>query len=477
MFQSFHQPSAAHNQRNATHKALSGKIALLVSAIALSSLGCTPQAPQQLAFEPNYLFAHRLTVEQDVPTDQFLSDSKDLLIDWFGTPDNPKLPPAFADSDYAELISLDTMRPAVGPAPESIEPGDHGLYRQLCTSCHGETGQGRGTVAASQNPYPRDFRKGVFKYKSALRNSKPLKSDIAHVLRHGLAGSQMPLFNKLSDKQIDALVDYVVYLSIRGEFERQLLAMGTADLDPEESFNSDPTKRERIYDVSYRGSTVEAQAEAFKDQTSTAEDLLTEIVDKWIEAEDEVEEVEAPEDVPVPGLTPEADIDADALSASIAKGRELFVGSVAACSKCHGDSGKGDGKQLPDYDEWTKDWTVQINVKPDDMNAILPFLARGGMKPQPILPRNLVEGNFRGGRDPIAVYRRILYGIAGGPMPAAALASKPGEPGLTTDDIWHLVNFVTSLKTTPPASSEPATAEPSTKEPSTKEPAASVTIR
>jgi hypothetical protein len=67
-------------------------------------------------------------------------------------------------------------------------------------------------------------------------------------------------------------------------------------------------------------------------------------------------------------------------------------------------------------------------------------------------------------------------------MPAAALASKPGEPGLTTDDIWHLVNFVTSLKTTPPASSEPATAEPataepSTKEPNTKEPAASVTIR
>jgi len=396
-------------------------------------------------------------VSQDVPTEQFLADSKDLLIDWFGTPDQPKLPPAFADSDYADLISLEAMQPAVGAAPESIEPGDHGLYRQLCASCHGETGQGRGTVAASQNPYPRDFRKGVFKYKSALRNSKPLKSDIAHTLRHGLAGSQMPLFNKLTDKQIDALVDYVIYLSVRGEFERQLLAMGAADLDPEESFNSDPTKRERIYDVSYRGSAVEAEAKSLKEQLSNAEDLLTEIADAWTDAEDEVEEVEAPEDVPVPGLTPESDIDADELAASIAKGRELFVGSVAACSKCHGDSGKGDGKQLADYDEWTKDWTVQINVKPDDLNAILPFMARGGMKPQPILPRNLVEGNFRGGRDPIAVYRRILYGIAGGPMPAAALANKPGEPGLTTDDLWHLVNYVLSLRVAPPAIIEPST--------------------
>jgi len=428
------------------------RLTFSLALISLVLIGCSPKSPQPISFEPNYLFAHRLTVSQDIPTDQFLSDSKDLLIEWFGTPDEPKLPPALADSDYADLISLEKMKPAVGAAPESIEPGNHGLYRQLCVSCHGETGQGRGTVAASQNPYPRDFRKGVFKYKSALRNSKPLKGDLAHLLRHGLAGSQMPLFNKLSNTQIDALVDYVVYLSIRGEFERKLLDMGAADLDPEQCLNPDPSKRERIYDVSYKGSTVEAEAKALNDELSNATDLLTEIADAWVEAEDQVEDVEESENVPVPGLTDEADVDADALAASIAKGRELFVGSVAACSKCHGDTGKGDGKQLPDYDEWTKDWTVQINIQPEDTNAILPFLARGGMKPQPILPRNLVEGNFRGGRDPIAVYRRILYGIAGGPMPAAAIASKPGEPGLTNDDLWHLVNYVLALRPieTPP---------------------------
>jgi mono/diheme cytochrome c family protein len=240
--------------------------------------------------------------------------------------------------------------------------------------------------------------------------------------------------------------------------------MGAADLDPDESFNPDPAKRERIYDVSYKGSQVEAEAKSFKEQLSNAEDLLTEIADTWSEAEDEVEDVEAPEDVPVPGLTPESEIDSEALEASIKKGRELFVGSVAACSKCHGESGKGDGIQPPDYDEWTREWTLQIRIKPDDVNATLPFLARGGMKPQPILPRNLVEGNFRGGRDPIAVYRRILYGIAGGPMPAAAMAKKAGQPGLTTDDLWHLVNYVLSLKAAEPAATQPSPADPSAKE-------------
>jgi hypothetical protein len=31
-------------------------------------------------------------------------------------------------------------------------------------------------------------------------------------------------------------------------------------------------------------------------------------------------------------------------------------------------------------------------------------------------------------------------------MPAAALAAAPGEPGLQPEDVWHLVNYVLSLK-------------------------------
>ena len=42
----------------------------------------------------------------------------------------------------------------------------------------------------------------------------------------------------------------------------------------------------------------------------------------------------------------------------------------------------------------------------------------------------------------IDIYRRIKYGIAGGPMPEAAAS-------LSNDDIWHLVHYVGSLSERP----------------------------
>ncbi len=427
------------------------RFVLLIGSSLILFCGCKDTTSQPIAFERNHLFAYRMGYSEDVPTDQFLSDSKELLTEWFGTPDNPKLPPLFADKDYSEILSLETMAPAVGPAVAGTAPGETGLYRQLCASCHGETGQGRGTVAASQNPYPRDFRRGTYKFKVTSRNAKPLKSDLARSLRQGLAGSQMPLFDKLSDPQIDALVEYVVYLSIRGEFERKLIQTGVMDLDPNEAFNEDPKKRERIYDVSYRGSSDELKKKAFEDQLEVASDLLTDIADSWIDAEDSVKRVTPPKEIPVLGFTDEKEIDAEALAASIVKGRKLFVDQVSACAKCHGESAKGDGQQLPDYDDWTKEWTKQLDIEPTDTETLLPFLARGGMKPQPLSPRNLNEGKLRGGRDPLAVHHRIFHGIAGSPMPAAAIAASPTDVGLQPDDLWHLVNYVLSLKMDEPA--------------------------
>ena len=215
---------------------------------------------------------------------------------------------------------------------------------------------------------------------------------------------------------------------------------------PTQSFNDDPKKRERIYDVSYRNSRDELKKKALTDQLGVARDLLEVVTDSWIDAEDDVEKIAPPKEIPLPGFTDEKAIDAEALAASIAKGRKLFVDQVSACSKCHGESAKGDGQQLPDYDDWTKEWTKQLEIDPTETDTLLPFLARGGMKPQPLSPRNLNEGKLRGGRDPLAVHHRIVHGIAGSPMPAAAVAKSSGEIGLQPDDLWHLVNYVLSLK-------------------------------
>jgi mono/diheme cytochrome c family protein len=406
------------------------------STVLLLVMGCSPQkAPSK--HEPNYLYAAALGKAEDTALDQPLSDSQALLTEWFGTLDEPTLPPLFQDDDYKDVLSLSKLKIAAGPPATTPEPGATGLYRQLCASCHGESGQGRGPVAASQNPYPREFRHGLFKYKSTPRRYKSLKSDMAKLLQNGLAGTQMPKFNKLASEQIDALVEYVVFLSIRGEFERKLLYNAAYELDLE---------KDRVYNVAFVNASDAESKKQFDGQLESATEILTEIVDVWTESPDSVEEFELP-DFPLVGS--ETDENRAQLQESIAKGKLLFGSEAAACSKCHGVLGNGEGPQLPDYDDWTKDWTVKIGIKPTDLESLTGLMALGGMKPQPIKPRNLIEGKFRGGREPMDIYRRIRYGIVGSPMPAASIVKSSDEKGLVEDDVWHLVNYVLSIAEPP----------------------------
>jgi mono/diheme cytochrome c family protein len=316
------------------------------------------------------------------------------------------------------------------------------LYRVHCARCHGITGNGRGETAALVEPYPRDYRPGIFKFKSTDRGSKPLKEDLARVIKHGIAGSSMVAeyqlpdgtVGPLPDDQIAKLVDYVIYLSIRGEVERAMLDEAAMELDLEAG--------DRLVDPTLKTSDVEA----FEEQWSLVTDVVEEVAGSWLDAEDAVVEVEVPDDLPVPASYEElnemlAGDQAEALKQSIDRGRELFVGTVASCSKCHGVSGRGDGQEA-DYDDWTKDWTVRAGLKPDDEKSLTPLIARGALPPKTIKPRNFEEGVFRGGSEPEDLYRRLIQGIAGTPMPAVTLV----EGQLEERDVWHLINFVRSLK-------------------------------
>ena len=63
----------------------------------------------------------------------------------------------------------------------------------------------------------------------------------------------------------------------------------------------------------------------------------------------------------------------------------------------------------------------------------------------PLQPRNLTLGQYRGGRRPVDVFRRIYAGIKGTPMPGF------GRTALKDEEIWDVVNYVMSLQyeTTP----------------------------
>jgi len=366
--------------------------------------------------EPNYLFSKAMEIKEEVELNDSLFQTKDLLTEWFGTPDNPKIPDLLKDGDYSDLFNEENLKLAAGTATNP------GLYAsQQCVSCHGPTGQGRGPVAASQDPYPRDFRAGIFKFKGTPLAAKPRKEDIARVLKQGLSGTQMPIFDKLSDQQINALVDYVVFLSIRGDVERRLLRTASSN---------------------------DGKLDDLKD---AAEEALTQVADRWVAAEDSFEDFPEPE-IPLVGAVPADDA---ALAQSIEKGKELF--RTTNCAQCHGPEANGMGTKPPDYDNWTKEWTVDINLAPTNLDELVPLMALGGMKPQIIKPRNIVEGHLRGGRSPMDIYRRIRYGIPGGPMPAAAIVQSRDEQGLLEEDLWHLVNYVLSIAQVPPppVSSQP----------------------
>ncbi len=94
----------------------------------------------------------------------------------------------------------------------------------------------------------------------------------------------------------------------------------------------------------------------------------------------------------------------------LARGRRLYAD--AECLACHGAGGRGDGPSAPTLRD----------------NRGLPIAATDLTRPE----------RFKNGRRPEDVYRTLMTGLAGTPMPSYADALDP-------DQAWDLVHFVLSL--------------------------------
>lgn len=359
----------------------------LPAAILLS--GCEKTAPPR--FRQNEL----QMIRAEVP-ESHRQQIADILAAMFGTPDEPFVLPETG-------LDLKKLKMAAGPVASDEDGTETGLYRRHCAHCHGVTGDGVGPTAAFLNPYPRDYRQGKFKFKSTERAAKPTEKDLHRVLVQGIPGTAMPSFQLLPDEQIDALVEYVKYLSMRGETEIEL-SRYVLDLEIDDQGKLEPMWTDRAFLV---------------------DEVLMRIVESWEAAP---ERVVAPDEE----FAPPEDRSPQAVAASIAKGRELFYGNRANCAKCHGPSGLGDG-QTTDYDDWNKK-VKEFKEEHEQAN----LAALGVLPPRTIRPRNLRQGIYRGGRRPIDLFRRVHEGINGAPM--------PGVTGtLSEEEIWNLVDYLQSL--------------------------------
>ncbi len=392
----------------------------LVATILASFLGLSVGCGEPTAsFTPNVLFATAQQEQSGINEPQelaaFVNEQEKSVVDavaaLFGVPDEPFM---LAVDGADEVLQLRRLKLAAGPVRSDEQGKASGLYRQHCVHCHGITGNGRGPTAAFLNPYPRDFTMGKFKFTSTPVGVKPTTEDLRRILENGIPGTAMPSFGLLSEGDLDALVDYVKFLSIRGEVERRLISEYADFFDPEDE-----------------AANVELKSEFFG-PGYLVEEVLSSVVSSWQSAESMA--------TPVPQRPAVYDrwsdeFDDAQLQASIDRGRELYYSNEAQCTKCHGPAQLGDG-QTNDYDDWSKDFWDWQKDNPDKMAQ---YLRLGGLKPRNVIPRNLRDGVFRGGRRPVDVFWRIHNGIEGSGMPESNKAA------LSNEDLWDIVNFVMEL--------------------------------
>lgn len=337
-------------------------------SVGLLVLGCS-RAPV-VEFEP---LAGILELPQ-LHQDEMASEMTRL----FGTSTNPR----------QRIVDPDAEEPEEGEAPVLIDAADPAhlkyggeVYNARCAGCHGITGDGAGPAGSHLRPRPRDYRRGIFKFTSTPYGQKPARHDLVRTIRRGAKGTSMPAFPWMSDGDLAAVVDYVIFLSQRGEVERDVTLMAG---------EYEETENLEFYEFS---------------------DAIEAARDSWIEAEDAVV-------LPVtaePKYTEE----------TVAAGRTLFLSK--GCANCHGTDGKG---QV----EWINpEFLAEQAALPEDQREKINYDVWGEPGPAADLTARMLHG----GRRPIDIYRRIWTGINGTPMPSFSglFAEEP-------DGAWHLVHYV-----------------------------------
>lgn len=400
----------------------------LTMLAVLSLVGCnqTPPAPQ-------FVFSEKTASLVKVARDPV----EKAIVEHFGTPNQlvgwQKFPIDYGAAEPApeakplSVTGLQTQVPV--PAGTPHEPGwrlkeGRNLYMVHCLHCHGVSGDGNGPTARFLNPRPRDYRQGTFKFTSTLTGLKPRREDLQTTLEHGIPGTTMPSFVLLGDENLGLIVDYVRWLSIRGEFEIRLVneLIGTGL----------PVTEKALRDELANGKTREQvlkdlQKSIDEDFAETLSTVSGDLAEAWAKAEE-------PDSIVTPKMKRPAPT-----KKSMEKGRELFLAKTTKCADCHGQAGLGNGSATEDF------WDVPKSTPP------IKYPRRGLHDDwgHPQTPRNLTRGVYRGGRRPVDIYRRVFAGIKGTQMPGFGASLKE-------EDIWNIVNYVMSLPFDGKTSAQPA---------------------
>lgn len=83
------------------------------------------------------------------------------------------------------------------------------VYSRNCVGCHGVNGDGMGPATERLTIKPRDFTKGIFKFRSTPNLQLPLDEDLRRTIKQGLPGSSMPAFELLPPREVEAVLAFI----------------------------------------------------------------------------------------------------------------------------------------------------------------------------------------------------------------------------------------------------------------------------
>ncbi len=236
-------------------------------------------------------------------------------------------------------LAAGTNPPSFKPKPldDALWQEGRYVYQRNCLTCHGIYGDGRGDMGRDIRPQPRNFGRGIFKYRSTPAGKLPTDADLERTIRGGLAGTAMPIFSNLNAHEVKSVIEYVKSFSSR-----------------------------------------------WRQSTNYAPVLVIPPLPLWFE-------------------------DQAISKARAEQGRLVFQ---TACAACHGSDGNGLGATARDLlDTWG----------------------------QPATPSDLRQPSLRSGPGLETIYRVLLTGIDGSPMPSFAET-------LTEDQRWDLVVFIAQMR-------------------------------
>jgi cytochrome c oxidase cbb3-type subunit 2 len=181
---------------------------------------------------------------------------------------NPSAPPA------APRESAAPAAPAVASASTqtaaTLIPG-RTVYERHCSGCHGLNGDGKGLLATTLHPSPRDFTRGLFRYRSTPTGQLPTDDDLLRTVTVGLPGSMMPAWEAfLNEAERQAVIVYLKHFSPRftTDTSRDVLAIPSPPTATAELI----TQGEKLYRESGCGS---CHGETGKGDGRAGKDLKT----------------------------------------------------------------------------------------------------------------------------------------------------------------------------------------------------------